>query len=72
MIFLNFRHQLVMKNFGKKTEGKWIQDVQQDFKAVGLQISDSGNRDKINSLLMSHKCLAETTRRRAVEISDDL
>ena len=64
--------QLVRKNLEKKTGGKWIQEIRDDLKAVGLEIADAENRTKINTLLKTHKFSAEMTHRRPTQISDEL
>ena len=64
--------QLVMRNLGKKTGGKWIQEIQHGLKAVGLKITDAEEKNKINTILKTHKFSAEMTHRKPMEISDEL
>ena len=64
--------QLVLRNLGKKTGGKWIHEIQQDLKEVGLEIADAENKTKINTLLKAYKFSAEMIHRRPMEISDEL
>lgn len=58
---------------GLKTElgGKWVKEVKQDLEKVGLNVSNAGNTNKINTLLRQRKFLMEKKHNRNIRVTDE-